>query len=488
MKRVFFCGLIIIFFISLPSHFHSAETKGIKVIVKDMYGRKVELYKESYALLIGVSRYTSGWPNLESVPDEINRIETALETQGFNVKKVLNPNSDQLSDAFEEFIDKYGFDRNNQLLIFFSGHGYTRNKGKKGYIVPADAPDPRSDEKGFLRKAVGMGHIITWAREIESKHVLFVFDSCFSGTIFKTRSLPKHPPHISDVTSRPVRQFITAGSAGEEVPALSVFVPSFIRALRGEGDLDGDGYVTGTELGIYLHKKVLTYETGQTPQYGKIKDPDLDEGDFVFQLGKSIGSTPSYLAAEKKRLAKEREEIEHDRLELEQIKAQNEERKRLEEERKRLGQEKEKLKISRLPKTELPQVDGKRVLSNHQIGILKDDQKQRLKRTMDYYKKKNINRPIPELAAIPSLFLVERRTKSLKIRVPSISNEAKEVYKTFIKKKLGIDKISFVRLPFADVHIAIEKGVIDGVVTDYKKAIEDLKRAFPQGVLLYFGS
>jgi len=79
------------------------------------------------------------------------------------------------------------------------------------------------------------------------------------------------------------------------VPARSVFTPSFVRGVGGEADLDGDGYVTGTELGIYLRKKVLAYETGQTPQYGKIKDPDLDEGDFVFVLpatAASVQTTP----------------------------------------------------------------------------------------------------------------------------------------------------------------------------------------------------
>ena len=284
MKKMAICGLISIFSLFLPLLSSAAQTKGIKVVIKDTSGREVGLYKDSYALLIGVSNYTAGWPKLESVPDEINRVEAALKDQGFLVVKVLDPSSEQLENAFEDFIDKYGFDNNNRLLFFFSGHGYTRKGGRKGYLVPIDAPDPRYDDKAFLRKAIGMGQILTWSREIEAKHALFLFDSCFSGTIFKAKALPKIPPHISNVTSRPVRQFISAGSAGEEVPANSIFIPLFIRAVRGEGDLDKDGYITGTELGMYLHKKVLSYDRGQTPQYGKIKDPDLDEGDFVFAL------------------------------------------------------------------------------------------------------------------------------------------------------------------------------------------------------------
>ena len=210
---------------------------------------------------------------MESVPYEIEQVEMALKKNGFHVVKVMDPTSDTLNEAFEDFIGKYGFDTDNRLLFFFSGHGHTRKRGKKGYLVPSDAPDPRYDEKGFVRKAVGMNQILTWSREIEAKHALFLFDSCFSGTVFKAKALPKIPPHISDITSRSVRQFISAGSSGEEVPASSVFTPSFIRAIRGEGDLDRDGYMTGTELGVYLHKKVLAYDTGQPPAIWKNQRP-----------------------------------------------------------------------------------------------------------------------------------------------------------------------------------------------------------------------
>ena len=267
----------------------ASDGRGLQIVpIKDRAGRDVGLYKGSYALLVGVSDYTTReWPDLESIPSEISQVASVLKAQGFHVKKVMNPTSRQMKKAFEDFIDQYGFDANNRLIFFFSGHGYTRKGGRKGYLVPADAPDPRSDEKGFSRKALNMSQVMAWCRRIEAKHALFLFDSCFSGAIFKVKALPSHPPHISDYTARPVRQFITAGSAGEEVPAQSIFTPLVLRALRGDADVDKDGYVTGTELGMYLHKRVLHYDRGQTPQYGKMKDPFYDEGDFVFQLASS---------------------------------------------------------------------------------------------------------------------------------------------------------------------------------------------------------
>ncbi len=260
-----------------------APNKGLQR-VQNRQGQEVQLYGESHALVIGVSDYTAGWPDLESVPAEVERVVQALQARGFTPELVLNPDSRQLSDAFKDFIDRYGYEEQNRLLFFFSGHGHTRANGAKGYLVPTDAPDPHQNRQRFLRKALPMDQILAWARRIEAKHALFLFDSCFSGTVFKAKALPKQPPHIERATALPVRQFITAGSAGEEVPAQSVFTPAFLDALNyGWGDMNGDGYITGMELGLYLQSKVPEH-TDQTPQFGKIRDYPLSRGDFVFQV------------------------------------------------------------------------------------------------------------------------------------------------------------------------------------------------------------
>jgi len=153
-------------------------------------------YSESYALLIGESEYTHGWSDLEAVPGELEQVAEILQSQGFIVEKDFELNSRQLKDRFEKFIDQYGFDEDNRLLFFYSGHGHTHDG--KGYIVPVDAADPEFDEKGFLRKAVDMNQILTWARRIKAKHALFLFDSCFSGSVFQAKNLPKIPRQISD--------------------------------------------------------------------------------------------------------------------------------------------------------------------------------------------------------------------------------------------------------------------------------------------------
>lgn len=271
----------------------AAGLHGIEITVKLPQGveREVHFYDGSYALLLGASRYTAGWPTLESVTKEMDRLESALEANGFAVTRVDNPSSDTLERSFEEFIDQYGYNPGNRLLVFFSGHGHTRQEGEKGYLVPVDAPDPAMNERDFIRKALPMSQVLAWARDMEAKHVLFMFDSCFSGTVFKQKALSKPPIYISEIANKPVRQFITAGSAGEMVPAESTFTPAFIDAIiYGLGDLNDDGYISGMELGLFLQQEVPLH-VQQTPQYGKIPDYKLSRGDFIFLAGARPGST-----------------------------------------------------------------------------------------------------------------------------------------------------------------------------------------------------
>ncbi len=262
----------------------AAETRGLVVPAPET-GETVVEYEGSYALLIGAADYqNNAWPDLESVPGELARVESVLQDQGFTVEKHLNPTGQELEGLYEEFLDRYGYDTPNRLVFFYSGHGWTSKNNKRGFIVPVDAPDPVKQKRDFRAKALSMTRILAGARDAEANHVLYLFDSCFSGTIFKTKALPKEPPHISKALGLPVRQFITAGGAKDPVPAQSTFTPAFVDALvLGRGDLNGDGYVSGTELGLYLQQEVPRH-TRQTPQFGKIDDYDLSRGDFIFAL------------------------------------------------------------------------------------------------------------------------------------------------------------------------------------------------------------
>ena len=120
--------------------------------------------------------------------------------------------------------------------------------------------------------------------EIESKHAMFIFDACFSGSLFNlTRAIPEI---ISYKTTQPVRQFISSGTEDEEVSDESIFRKQFVDAISSSNaDFNEDGYLTGTELGRFLQSSVINYSNDtQHPQYGKIDNPALNKGDFVFKL------------------------------------------------------------------------------------------------------------------------------------------------------------------------------------------------------------
>lgn len=269
-----------------------AQDRGVSLVRAPVGpdGQVTELYRGSYALLVGVDeyQYRAAWGPLESIPAELENLETALKAQGFqSIQKVLNPTGIELRRAVEDFIGRYGYDDENRLVFFFAGHGHTLDDGARGYFVPKDAPDPERNEAGFRRVALSMQQVATWAEDMTARHALFAFDSCFSGTIFRTRELLV-PQRIGAATAQPVRQFLSAGGAGEPVPAQSVFTPVVVRALSGAADLDGDGFVTGTELGNFVQREVIEYRTGQTPQFGKIRDVRFDQGDIVFQPPRPI--------------------------------------------------------------------------------------------------------------------------------------------------------------------------------------------------------
>jgi formylglycine-generating enzyme required for sulfatase activity len=255
------------------------------VTIADEQGQPVQLYDASYALVIGVSNYTS-WPKLPGVQQDVKEVKAALEAQGFKVEVKMDPDRNALEQAFTNFIQQYGQKPGNRLVFYFAGHGHTLKLSygeDMGYIVPVDAPNPNRDQDGFLAKALDMQMIEVYAKRIQSKHALFLFDSCFSGSLFAlSRAVPEN---ITYKTAHPVRQFITSGSADEKVPDRSVFRQQVIAALQGDADGNNDGFVTGSELGEFLQNTVVNYShNAQHPQYGKIRNPNLDKGDMVFQL------------------------------------------------------------------------------------------------------------------------------------------------------------------------------------------------------------
>ncbi len=298
-----------------------AASRGISVQARTASGadQQIRLYSEYYALVVGCGQYTQGWPPLPNPVKDAKEVAALLKGLGWRVDVLMDPQGAKLRRELNRLVTGVGRKKDKAILVWFSGHGQTIEEAdgtKLGYLVPVDAPDPDKDLLGFMEKAISMRQIETVSKQIRSKHVLMAFDSCFSGAIFQmVRTKPS--PYIQQKVTYPVRQFITAGREDEQVPDKSVFKEVFIQGIKeGFADLNQDKYVTGEELGSYMQEQVTNYSrSAQHPQFGKINNPRLDKGDFVFVLEPST-DRPQATVDEIPKLAAIPKEIKSVRLSL----------------------------------------------------------------------------------------------------------------------------------------------------------------------------
>lgn len=260
--------------------------------IPDKDGLKFTIYDQSYALLIGESKYKRN--RLDNVPGELDSLKAALESQFFDVSLYLDLDSGSFSEVVDCFIRKVAGDRKARVFVYVSAHGATRTvtfknvPRKIGYILPIDAP-LKSDDPSFLATALPSSQFLEWAKWLEVKHALFVFDACFGGAIFESRGENDDsnvaPDYIySDSAQSPVRAFLTAGSENQEVPSQSQFLKLLMSAILGqsdEADSNHDGYVTADELNVFLGNNA---PESQTPSSGTLDDPDFKGGKFLFKL------------------------------------------------------------------------------------------------------------------------------------------------------------------------------------------------------------
>jgi hypothetical protein len=188
-----------------------------------------------------------------------------------------------------------------RLLIYYAGHGFTdfneNARADIGYITGSDTPAYRRGEAAAVGNSISFQEIDALNRETRARQVIMLFDSCFSGSVFLTRSDNSDPEHYNYARARgalhnPVRYYITAGGAHEEIPAASPFAQLVLRGLQGEADIYKDGFITAEALGNYLERNMSYYaHISLHPQKGAIADIRLSSGEFIFLTGLAPNQT-----------------------------------------------------------------------------------------------------------------------------------------------------------------------------------------------------
>jgi len=259
-------------------------------------GLTVVHYSGSYALLIPVSTYDQ-WPELKSIPGEMQRLSSALLRSGFDISSLheTRPTKRDIELAVKEFVQKAGQTKDNRIFIVFTGHGYSfKNEAEEaGYFIPADTPDPDINPDLFRDRAIPVEKILEWIKPIQSKHVLVIFDDCYSGAIFQTRNKAAQFESVLDreirqtrlgnSTNKITRQFITAGDSTETAPAHSLVMEYFLEALSGAADFNKDGYLTGTEISLFIQEKAHIL-SGMNPQFGEMQSKQAKTGNILFSI------------------------------------------------------------------------------------------------------------------------------------------------------------------------------------------------------------
>lgn len=165
--------------------------------------------------------------------------------------------------------------RDDTVIIFLAGHGATEKDasspdgdGLEKYILPHNA-----DPKDLYASAMPMNEISRIFQRISSERLIFISDTCYSGAS-GGRTVPAtgiraniSAAFLDRLTQGKGRVIITASDANEvsvEKDELrhGVFTYYLLEALRGKGDLDGDGMITVDEVYRYVSLKV-PQATGQ---------------------------------------------------------------------------------------------------------------------------------------------------------------------------------------------------------------------------------
>ena len=232
------------------------------------------------ALIIGVSEYkyaSAGLRNLDEPVNDAQKLYDVLTSHyTFEPNDIIflkNPTRAQIVDSLELLAHKVKPDEN--LLVFYAGHGIFDKKLDIGYWIPSDGVESRKST--FLANS----ELRNYLKGISSKHTLLISDACFGGSIFaagRSSFDANEMKKFGDYYRVRTRKALTSGNF-EEVPDKSIFIEYLIKELSE----NVKPYIAATLL--YTKVYGLVENNGTVlPQYGAIQNAG-DEGSggsFIF--------------------------------------------------------------------------------------------------------------------------------------------------------------------------------------------------------------
>lgn len=137
----------------------------------------------NYLFIMAIDKYKY-WKSLKNaVKDAQDFKKVLIERYGFkqeNIYELLNEEAspEAIKEHFEILKNK-GTNVDN-LIIYYSGHGYYDSSFDLGYWVPSNG----KTSSGATSSYIPNDHIRDYIKELNFRHIFLVADACFSGSLF----------------------------------------------------------------------------------------------------------------------------------------------------------------------------------------------------------------------------------------------------------------------------------------------------------------
>jgi len=273
------------------------------IVTRDRVSHKtIENFGEYYALLIYVEKYnnTDVYPILDTPKNDVESLAEILnERYNFPLKNITivnNPkNSDDLMREFDRLENL--LKENDNLLIYYAGHGGIKKSTGKGYWNLANAVD--LDKVGRQGSVSLDEAILNSLVSIKSKHILVISDSCYSGIL--TRG--KKEETLGNVSENEKKYYQgiyerysrTALVSGGLTPVRdhdivdkkhSIFASSLLKVLKRNKQPIFALNEKYKEISKYVSNNT---NNQQVPEYEGLKNSGQEpNGDFIFIDNKSV--------------------------------------------------------------------------------------------------------------------------------------------------------------------------------------------------------
>jgi len=254
-------------------NFDNEKTYHFDVICSYQYDLNLKGGKY-YALIVGINDYKDpNIPDLDKPVTDAEALKTALTSlYTFDEKNVFFLKNTTRSGFVNKLDDLAGvLGENDNLLIFYAGHGYWDDFKEIGYWMPSDAVV--GDHSTWIRNST----IKEYIGVFKTKQTLLITDACFSGSIFKTRALKgEKVVAYQKIYDLPGRKGMTSGTL-KEVPDESIFLKTMLKRLNS----NEDKYLPASILFNSLRDAVLN-NSPNVPQFGTIQGAGDEGGEFIF--------------------------------------------------------------------------------------------------------------------------------------------------------------------------------------------------------------